>query len=91
MKAARSVVDQRKAELLADDEAQLSASYKQDHELWAEITRQARAAVEAADARIAANCREHGIREDFRPRRPGRRPCGVTGPGGPARRPVGSF
>jgi hypothetical protein len=67
MKAARAVVEQRKSELLADVEAQLSARYKIDKEVWAEITRQARAAVEAADARIAAVCREHGIPENFRP------------------------
>jgi hypothetical protein len=67
MKAAKSVVDQRKAELLADVEGQLSAQYEFDDEMWAEITRRAEEVVTQADERVAAICRENGIPEQFRP------------------------
>jgi hypothetical protein len=39
MKVAKTAADQRGKELLADVEAQLSAKYKFDDEVWADITR----------------------------------------------------
>jgi hypothetical protein len=66
-KAARAGVEARQADLLADVERQLSAEFRRDHELWADITREAEQYVREADGRIAALCRERGVREDFRP------------------------
>jgi hypothetical protein len=67
-KAAKALIAQRKAEMEADVERQLSAIHKEDNELWADITRRAGDAVRDLDAKLGAVCREHGIREDFRPR-----------------------
>jgi hypothetical protein len=64
---AKSELKSRSAQLLADVEAQLAAMYKIDHELWAEITRQAKRAVEEADQTIARICRTNGIPDEFRP------------------------
>jgi hypothetical protein len=66
-KVAREAAAQRESELLAVVEEQLSARYKADHKLWADIAEAAKAFVEEADAKIAALCREHGIPENFRP------------------------
>jgi hypothetical protein len=67
-KAARMLVEQRRDEMYAHVEKQLSAVYKADHQLWADITAKAERAVAAADAQIAALCREHDIPENFRPK-----------------------
>jgi hypothetical protein len=66
-KLARSMVTERGAQLLADVEAQLSAEYASGHEAWAHIVSAAQDAVREADSRVAAICREMGIREEFRP------------------------
>jgi hypothetical protein len=66
-KVARKAVEARQAELLADVEAQLSAKYKFDEKVWADITRQAQEAVREADERIAGICRDVGVPEKFRP------------------------
>jgi hypothetical protein len=66
-KAARMMVAQRKAEVIAHVEKQLAAVYKADHELWSDITEEAQRAVAEADRQIAAICREKGIPENFRP------------------------
>ncbi len=66
-RVARTSVAQREAELLADVEAQLSAVYKFDKPLWAEITSEAEQAITAAHEKLAARCRELGIPEEFRP------------------------
>jgi hypothetical protein len=66
-RVARKAVDARKAELLADAEAQLSAKYEFDEKVWADITRQAEEAVKAADEQIAQICRDKGVPENFRP------------------------
>jgi hypothetical protein len=66
-KVAKAIVAQRKAELQADVEAKLSAKYKFDDELWADITRNANDVVQQADKEIAEICRQKGIPEEFRP------------------------
>lgn len=60
-------VEERKATVLADVEAQLSAIYKATDEDWAHLTAAANQAVSDADARIAEICRQRGIPEEFRP------------------------
>jgi hypothetical protein len=66
-KALAAAAAQRKAELVADMESQLSAVYKADHEAWAEIAQRAQEAVDLADLEIARICRERGVRDEFRP------------------------
>jgi len=66
-KVAKSGTRQRVAELVADVEAQLAASYASDDARWRDLTAAAEAAVSDADAAIATRCRELGIPEDFRP------------------------
>ncbi len=67
-KVARTEVDQRAAELRADVERQLSATYQFGDEAWRDVTAAAQAAVAAADEQVAARCRELGIPDEFRPR-----------------------
>ncbi len=67
-KVARTEVDQRAAELRADVERQLSATYQFGDEAWRDVTAAAQAAVAAADEQVAAKCRELGIPDEFRPR-----------------------
>jgi hypothetical protein len=64
---AKSGIDQRKAELLADAEARLAARYHFDDEAWTAVTEAAQRAVADAEQQIAAKCRELGIPEEFRP------------------------
>jgi hypothetical protein len=66
-KVARNAVEQREKELLADVEAQLSATFEFDEEVWADITREAKEAVARADQQIAQLCRKRGVPEEFRP------------------------
>jgi len=66
-KVAKTATKQRAAELLADVEEQLAATYKRDAEHWAEVTAAAEQAVAAADAAVARKCRELGIAAEFRP------------------------
>jgi hypothetical protein len=66
-RVAKSVVEQRAAELLADVEQQLAARYTISDEAWHDLAAAAKAAVMAADAEIAERCRTLGIPEQFRP------------------------
>jgi hypothetical protein len=66
-KVAKADTARRKAELLADVEAKLSALYQFEDEAWAEITKEAEQLVQEADARIAEICRQRGVPENFRP------------------------
>jgi hypothetical protein len=66
-RVAKSVVEQRAAELLADAEQQLAAKYKISDEAWREIAADAVQIVAEADAEIAKRCRMLGIPEQFRP------------------------
>lgn len=66
-KVARTEVDQRAAELRADVERQLSATYEFGDDAWRDVTAAADAATKAADEQIAAKCRELGIPDEFRP------------------------
>jgi hypothetical protein len=60
-KVATSMIGERIKALRADVEDQLSAEYRYDDEVWAEITRGAAAEVAKADAKIAAICRQLGV------------------------------
>ena len=53
--------------LLAQAEAQLSARFSKDDELFARIIKEAEQLVDKADAEIAEICGRHGIGENFRP------------------------
>ena len=67
-RVAKAGVDQRKAELLANVEAQLTAIYKPaDHPIWKEACEAVDLAVDQANAKIAEICEGLGIREEFRP------------------------
>jgi hypothetical protein len=66
-RVAKSTVAQREAELLADVEAQLAATYRFDDAAWADVTRKAKEAVEVAAEQVAQRCRELGIPERFAP------------------------
>lgn len=66
-RVAKLGVEQRKAEHLADVEAQLAARYSFNDDRWADLTKTAEAAVNAADEVVAERCREIGIPEQFRP------------------------
>jgi hypothetical protein len=66
-KVARADVDARKAELLADFEAQLAARYQVSDARWNEIANEAQRAVDAADAKIASVCTEFSVPPEFRP------------------------
>lgn len=67
-RVAKSVVEQRAAELLADAEQQLATRYKIDDAAWVDLTGAAEQAVKDADAKLARRCRALGIPEEFRPR-----------------------
>ncbi len=54
--------------LLAHAEAQLSARFRRDDELFAHVTKRAEEMAAAADQEIAEICRRQGVREEFRPR-----------------------
>jgi hypothetical protein len=66
-KVSREGIAARQAAMIADVEEQLSATYEFDDAVWAEITREAKAAVDSADAKIAAICQELGVPPKFRP------------------------
>ena len=64
----RAGAAQRKAELLADVERQLSAIYSyDDDDTWKAAAEAAKAEVGAAQAKIAARCQELGIPGEFAP------------------------
>lgn len=66
-RTAKAGIEHRGAELLADVEAQLAATYSSNDDAWSEVTDEAKRLVAAADAKVAERCRELGIREEFRP------------------------
>lgn len=66
-RTAKSHIAVREAELLADAEAQLAATYNFCDEDWRHITEAAQAAIRAADEQVAEICRQRGIPEQFRP------------------------
>jgi hypothetical protein len=66
-RTARARVDALKAARLEELEAELSALYPPEDPRWAEVTAAAEVAVRAADAAVAAACRDAGVREEFRP------------------------
>lgn len=66
-KLAKSMIGERVKVLRSEVEDQLSAEHKFDDELWADVNRQAQAAVAQADAHVAEVCRNLGIPENLRP------------------------
>jgi len=66
-RTAKAGIEHRAAELAADVEAQLAATYASNDETWAELTAEAKRLVDDLDAQIAERCRELGVREEFRP------------------------
>lgn len=67
-RVAKSGIAAREAELLAEFESQLAATYPANDPRWAAIVSEAERAVAEADAAVARACREAGLREEFRPR-----------------------
>lgn len=66
-RVAIKAVGQRRAELLAQLEDELSARYASNDEAWASVTNAAEEAVAKADKEIAEICKRLGVREEFRP------------------------
>lgn len=66
-KVAKDAVEARRAELLADFEAQLAAEYDRKDALFADIVAEAEEAVRKADEEVARRCAEAGIPRNFRP------------------------
>src|SRR5882757_1631074 len=67
-KVLKSAAKQRSAELLAEFENQMAASYQFDvDETWADVVRGVRSEMAKANARIADRCRKLGIPRDFAP------------------------
>jgi hypothetical protein len=53
--------------LKADVERQLAQQFSARHELWADAVIEAKKAVDAADAKVAAACRKMGVPDNLRP------------------------
>lgn len=66
-RVAKSGVEGRQAELLAEVEEQLAATYRFDHDAWREVMADAEQAVKDADEILAKRCADLGIRHEFRP------------------------
>jgi hypothetical protein len=66
-RVAKGDIDYRKAEIMADFEAQMARVYDPQDEAFRQVTEEARATVERADQEIAARCRELGIPDTLRP------------------------
>jgi hypothetical protein len=65
---AKTMTDQRKAELVADLERQLGTIFRYDQdEVWKAAKEAADKVVAEANSKIAARCRELGIPEEFAP------------------------
>ncbi|MGO9178007.1 MAG: hypothetical protein ACLQBX_01255 [Candidatus Limnocylindrales bacterium] len=68
-RVAKAGIAQRKAELVADFEAQLATEYSWDNdEIWRQAYAAATAAAEVAKRAITERCAELGIPEEFAPR-----------------------
>jgi hypothetical protein len=65
---AKKVIEQRAAELLADAEEKLAATYKINDAAWKDLTETTEAALRKADEELAQRCCGLGIPEAFRPR-----------------------
>jgi hypothetical protein len=66
-KLAKTNADVRGKELMADFEHQMASLYSFDeNEVWAKAMAKAQAALSAADAEVAEECRRLGIPEEFR-------------------------
>lgn len=66
-KHSRTMLDARKAELLADLEEQLSARFPVNDPRWEDVTREAEQAVAAANDRIEEVCQQVGVPLEFAP------------------------
>ncbi len=66
-KVAKDRIDQRKSELLAQAEEQLSALYPAHDARWRDLAREAEHGVTELDAQLAARCQALGIAPEFRP------------------------
>jgi hypothetical protein len=66
-RVAKAAVAQQEAQLLNQVEEELSARFRADDEAWKEITEEARLMVQQANEKIAAICRERGVRDEFAP------------------------
>jgi hypothetical protein len=64
---AKKDIEQRQAQLIADFEEQLAATYESTHEAWKDVTAVARKLIDEADAEIARRCRDLGLPDKFRP------------------------
>src|SRR5215211_7373892 len=64
---AKTGAKQRAAELLAQADADLAATFKADDERCATVMAAARTAVETANQEIARVCREEGVPAEFAP------------------------
>src|SRR5262249_48040421 len=68
VRVARSAIDQRGAELLADFERQLASIYHFDHDdTWRAAYQKAEEVVQEARSKIADRCAELGIPKEFAP------------------------
>jgi DNA-binding CsgD family transcriptional regulator len=65
---AKIMIGERVNVLRSEVEDQLSAEYKFDDDIWADITRKAREEVARADAQVAEHCRRIGVPDNLRPR-----------------------
>lgn len=66
-RVSKSMVAERAKVLAADVEDQLSAVYRFDEDVWADVNRTAKEAVAQANAQILEACRQWGIPEQFAP------------------------
>src|SRR6516164_5369852 len=67
-RSARDEAAARSADLLADAECQLAATYKFDDAAWADVMAKAHEAEAEANKVIAAECRRRGVRPEFQPK-----------------------
>jgi hypothetical protein len=66
-RVAKNEIESHAGRVLATIEAQLAATYPENHAAWADVTEHAERVIAKADAQIAQRCREIGIPERFRP------------------------
>lgn len=69
LREAQAVDDMRArlAAIEADGEAQIAASYPENHPAWADLAAAAAQFVQETDQKILEICRQMGIRDEFRP------------------------
>lgn len=61
------LLDEVKAERLAQLEAELSAEFDPLDDRWRHVSKEAKQLGDALDDKIAAICEEHGVRPEYRP------------------------